>query len=63
VSLFDVVKRGAAALTDGLAVIGARMPGLSRVTITAGGATVTVTPKPPSPPPACPTCGAPHPPR
>lgn len=64
-TILDHVKRGAAALTDRLATIGERMPGLSSVTITAGGVTATVTPKPPaSPPPsACPTCGALNPPR
>jgi hypothetical protein len=62
VSILDTVKRGAAALTDHLAVIGERMPGLAQLTITAGGVTATVTPKPPPPPPmACPTCGAPKP--
>jgi hypothetical protein len=61
-SLFDQVKRGAAVLVDTLADIGARMPGVSQVTITAAGASVTVTPKPPAPPPApvpCPHCGRP----
>lgn len=58
-SLFDQVKRGAAVLVDALADIGARMPGVSQVTITAAGASITVTPKPPAPPvsAACPHCG------
>lgn len=56
------VKLGAARLTDGLALLGERMPGLAQLTISAGGITATVTPRPPAAPPlpsACPTCGAP----
>ena len=60
-SLLDQVKRGAAVLADVLADIGARMPGVSQVTIAAAGASVTVTPKPPALPvsAACPHCGKP----
>ena len=50
VTLLGQVKRGAAFVVDMLADIGARMPGVSQVTITAAGASVTVTPKPPAPP-------------
>lgn len=56
------VKLGAARLTDGLALLGERLPSLASLTISAGGVTATVTPKPPAPPPppsACPSCGAP----
>lgn len=62
-TILDTVKRGAALLTDALASVGERMPGLSQVTVTMGGASVTVVPKPaPAPPPAsCPSCGAPKP--
>ncbi len=55
-------KRTLALVTDTLALVGEHMPGVSQVTITAAGATVTVVPKPPashppSPPASCPTCG------
>lgn len=63
-TIVATVKRGAAALADTLATIGERMPGLASLTITAGGVTATVTPKPPAPPPppsTCPHCGAPKP--
>lgn len=61
-TFLDHVKRGAAAVTDGLAALGERMPGLSQVTISAPGVSVTVTPAPPVPstsqqPPRCSTCG------
>lgn len=60
-SLLDQVKRGAALLVDTLADLGTRMPGVSQVTITAAGASVTVMPKPVSPPQPvpCPHCGKP----
>lgn len=55
------VKSTAAALTDSLAVIGERMPGLQQVTLSVPGASVTVSPSPPAPtaqPAAtCPHCG------
>ena len=59
--LVSHVKRGAAVLADTLADIGERMPGVSQVTITAAGASITVTPKHPAPPApvACPHCGKP----
>lgn len=63
-TIVATVKRGAAALTDVLATIGERMPGLASLTFTAGGVTTTWTPKPPPPPPppsTCPHCGAPKP--
>jgi len=56
----DAVKRAAAALTDGLAAVGERMPGVQQLTVSVAGASLTVTPvpAPPAPPaPAtCPTC-------
>lgn len=57
--IVDTVKRIAAALTDHLAAIGERLPGLASLTISAGGASVTVTPKP-EPPLTCPACGKPR---
>lgn len=52
------VKAAAASLTDALAEVGARAPGLAQVTVSAGGVAVTVTPKPEAPKP-CATCGKP----
>ena len=57
--MLDTMKRAAAAITDGLAAIGERLPGLASFTISAGGASVTVTPKPEQPP-TCPACGRPR---
>jgi len=59
--LTNGAKRAAAAVVDALADLGERMPGVSQVTITAAGASVTVTPKPAAAPPpvACPHCGKP----
>ena len=53
------VKAAAASLTDALAEVGARAPGLAQVTVAAGGVAVTVTPKPPAAAPPCATCGRP----
>lgn len=60
-TILDQLKRGAAAVVDVLADIGARMPGVSQLTIAAAGVSVTVTPKPPAAPlpVACPHCGKP----
>jgi hypothetical protein len=49
-------KATAASCVDLLATVGERMPGLAQLTISAGGITATVTPKP-EPHAACPTCG------
>lgn len=49
--------RALAAVTDALAAVGERMPGVSQVTVTLGGASVTVVPRPPPAPPTCATCG------
>jgi hypothetical protein len=58
---FDFVKQGAATVVDALADLGERMPGLAQITVSAGGVTATVTPKPPAAAPAsvCPHCGKP----
>jgi hypothetical protein len=60
---FAAVRKGAATLTDTLALVGERMPGVTSLTVTAAGVTVTVVPKAPASPPAhtCPTCGRAHP--
>lgn len=59
-SVLDVVKRGAAAVVDTLATLGERMPGVSQVTIATPVVSVTVAPKPATPPPVvCPHCGKP----
>lgn len=55
-STLDAVKRAAATLTDTLASIAEKVPPLAQVTLSAGGASVTVTPKPPEQP-RCPQCG------
>lgn len=39
-----VIKDAAALLTDTLAMLGERMPGLTQLTLTTGGVTVTVVP-------------------
>lgn len=62
--LATMIRAAVAALTDALATIGERMPGLASLTFTAGGVSTTWTPKPPPPPPppsTCPHCGAPKP--
>lgn len=53
------IRSAAASLTDALAAIGERMPGVAQLTIQTPLASVTLTPKPsPTPtPPACPHCG------
>lgn len=53
----DVLKAKLAAVTDALAEVGARLPALAQVTVSAGGVTVTVNPKPPEAPKVCPSCG------
>ncbi len=58
--ILAAIRNGAAAVTDALAAVGERMPGVSQVTITLGGASVTVVPTPPPAPPTCPTCGKPR---
>ncbi len=60
----SAVRKGAATLTDTLALVGERMPGVTQLTVTAASVTVTVVPKAPTaapPAPPCPTCGRPHP--
>lgn len=58
--IFETIKRAAAGITDALADVGSRMPGLSQITIAAPGGSITVTPTPsPAAPAACPHCGAP----
>lgn len=55
---FDILRASAARITDTLAAIGERMPGISQVTISTPIASVTVTPQPKPPaPPTCPHCG------
>jgi hypothetical protein len=64
VKLLDMIKSGAATVTDHLAAVGERMPGLAQLTVSIGGVTATVVPKPPAPPPpapTCPACGGPKP--
>ncbi len=59
--MLDKLRTAAAYVTDTLATIGERMPGLAQITVSAGGVTATVTPKPPAAPPAaatCPHCGS-----
>lgn len=57
----------AAAITDALARVGERMPGVQSLTVSAAGVTVTMVPAAPVHPPAsapahasCPTCGRPR---
>lgn len=58
----DFVKLAAATVTDTLATIGERAPGISQITIAGAGASITVTPTPKPPAaPTCPHCGAPKP--
>lgn len=52
------VRSAAALLTDTLALLGERMPGLTQLTLTAGGVTATVVPRPPASPAVCPNCGS-----
>jgi hypothetical protein len=59
IAAVERVKAAAASLTDALAEVGARAPGLAQVTVAAGGVAVTVTPKPPAAPLPCATCGRP----
>jgi hypothetical protein len=59
VKALDTLRSAAASLTDALASLGERMPGLAQITISAGGVTATGTPKPP-PATTCPHCGAPR---
>jgi len=58
VSVLENVKGAAAALTDALAQFGERAPHVAQLTVTVGGITVTVQPKP-EPSKACPSCGRP----
>lgn len=54
--ILDTVKRAAATLTDTLASLAEKVPPIAQVTLSAFGASVTVTPKPPEQP-RCPHCG------
>lgn len=56
----DKVKTAAAWMTDRLASVDERMPGVAQLTLTLPGVQVTVTPKPPDPPKVCATCRKPH---
>lgn len=54
----DILRSSAARITDALAAIGERMPGVAQVTISTPVASITVTPQPPAQTPAaCPHCG------
>lgn len=51
----DILRSTAARLTDTLAAIGERLPGIAQITIQTPVASVTLTPRPA--PPRCPHCG------
>lgn len=58
-NVVDITKATAASITDALAVVGERMPGLQQITLSVPGASVTVAPAP-TPTQStttCPHCG------
>lgn len=53
-------KETAASVTDLLAIVGERLPGVQQITVSGAGVSATIVTKPPPAPNTCSTCGKPR---